>query len=272
MPVRNEPWPEGTPSWVDAQVDDVAAAAAFYTDLLGWDIQDAGPEAGGYHMASLGGSTVAGIGPKPGNAGPRPSVWSTYFAVDNADETAARITEAGGRLMMAPFEVLGQGRMTVAFDPTGAAFGLWQAAGHRGIERYNEPGAVFWNELHTRDYDTARDFYAKVFGYTYTDMGDGQNFIYSTFERPSDGQTAGGVSHDTGLAEDTPNYWLTWFMVANTDATLEKAGQLGAAVLFPATDSPFGRMAVLQGAQGEVFGVIQAPENQQQTDTTTVGN
>jgi predicted enzyme related to lactoylglutathione lyase len=56
-----------------------------------------------------------------------------------------------------------------------------------------------------------------------------------------------------------PNYWLTWFAVADPDATIDQATGLGARVLFPATDSPFGRMAVLQGAQGEVFGIIQPP-------------
>lgn len=267
MPVRNEPWPEGTPNWVDAQVDDVPAAATFYTALFGWELQDAGPEAGGYHMALLQGSPVAGIGPKPDTAAPMPSVWSTYFAVNDADATAARITEAGGRLMMPPFDVMDQGRMSVAFDTAGAAFGLWQPMAHHGFARYNEPGAVTWNELHTRDYQGSREFYTKVFGYTYTDIGDGENFVYATFERP-DGQTAGGISHDTGLAEGAPNYWLTWFNVADTDATLEKAVTLGSSVLFPATDSPFGRMAVLRGAQGEVFGIINPPAGAPGTDPT----
>ncbi|WAH95253.1 VOC family protein [Arthrobacter sp. MMS18-M83] len=259
MPVRNESWPEGTPNWVDAQVDDVKAAADFYSRLFGWVIQDAGPEAGGYHMAFLGGSPVAGIGPKPENAGPLPSVWSTYLAVDDADATAAKITEAGGQLMMPPFDVMDQGRMSVAFDTAGAAFGIWQSTGHHGIGRYNEPGAVCWNELHTRGYQPAREFYASVFGFSYTDIGDGSEFVYSTFERPKDGQTVGGISHDTNLPDGVPSYWLTWFQVQDPDATLEAAAALGAATLFPPTDSPFGRMAILQGPQGETFGIINPP-------------
>lgn len=262
MPVRNEAWPEGTPNWVDAQVDDVEAAASFYSTLFGWDIHDAGPGAGGYHMAFLDGSVVAGIGPKPENAGPMPSVWSTYIAVDDADATAAKITEAGGSLMMPPFDVMDQGRMTVAFDAAGAAFGLWQAKAHHGIAVHGEPGSVTWNELHTRDYQRSRDFYAQVFGYTYTDLEGGDEFTYATVERAADSQTVGGISHDTSLAEGMPNYWLTWFAVADPDATIEQATGLGAGVLFPATDSPFGRMAVLQGAQGEVFGIIQPPATQ----------
>ncbi len=36
----------------------------------------------------------------------------------------------------------------------------------------------------------------------------------------------------------------------------DKAVELGATVLMPADDSSFGRMGILQGPQGEAFGVI----------------
>ena len=44
--------------------------------------------------------------------------------------------------------------------PTGAFFGVWEAAAHRGSELVNEPGTVVWNELVTTDLDTAAAFYA----------------------------------------------------------------------------------------------------------------
>ena len=46
---------------------------------------------------------------------------------------------------------LDAGRMTVAQDPTGAIFGVWQAGTHHGAELANEPGSFQWNELETRD-------------------------------------------------------------------------------------------------------------------------
>ncbi|NKX51266.1 VOC family protein, partial [Arthrobacter deserti] len=51
MPVRNGPWPAGSPCWADCQVDDVQAARRFYAGLFGWDIQEGPEEAGGYLMA-----------------------------------------------------------------------------------------------------------------------------------------------------------------------------------------------------------------------------
>ena len=44
--------------------------------------------------------------------------------------------------------------------------------------------------------------------------------------------------------------------MADTDETIERATALGARVLMPAQDTPYGRMATLQGAQGERFAVI----------------
>jgi hypothetical protein len=38
-------------------------------------------------------------------------------------------------------DIPGSGRMAFGFDPTGAAFGLWQAGGHLGFGLVNEPGS-----------------------------------------------------------------------------------------------------------------------------------
>ena len=55
--------------------------------------------------------------------------------------------------------------MTVAQDPTGAIFGVWQAGTHHGAQLANEPGSFQWNECETRDVAAAEEFYKAVFGY-----------------------------------------------------------------------------------------------------------
>ena len=100
-----------------------------------------------------------------------PAVWSTYFATADVDATARKAAEAGAQLFMPPFDVLDVGRMAFAADPTGAAFGLWQAKTHHGVAIYDEPGCVTWNELHTRDYAGAQAFYTRLFSYTYDEIG-----------------------------------------------------------------------------------------------------
>ena len=254
MPTRDEAWPQGTPCWVDCQVDDATAARDFYSSLFGWEILDSPEDAGGYLMAMKNGRPAAGIGQKPADT-PMPSVWTTYIAADSADDIAARVAGAGGQVFIPAFDVLDVGRMLVAADPSGGVFGVWEAKAHNGAGVFNEHGAYCWNELHTQQYAVAQAFYASVFGWVYTEIGDGTNFVYSTFALGEGDDPIGGIN-DAAKMSESPSYWLTWFQVDDTDAALARAVELGATQLMGPDDSPFGRTGILSGPQGEVFGVI----------------
>jgi hypothetical protein len=254
MPVRDEPWPPGTPCWVDAQVADTTAARDFYGRLFGWEIYDGPEEAGGYLMAYKNDKVVAGIGPRPDDL--TTSMWSTYLAADDVDALAPRITAAGGSLAMAPTDVLDAGRMLIAVDPTGATFGAWQAGRTAGAAVHNEHGAYCWNDLHTPDFAGARDFYAAVFGYTYEDIGDGVTLRYATFTPPGGEGPVGGINDDTLAGGERPAYWLTWFQVDDVDAATALATELGGHLLTGPDTTPFGRTASIEGPQGEVFGLL----------------
>jgi len=259
MPTRDEPWPAGTPSWVDLSTDDPKAAGEFYSQLFGWSIDDPGEEAGGYLLAMKNDRPAAGIGPKP--APEMPSNWSTYFASDDVDATAKAVEAAGGSLHMEPFDVMDNGRMFFGTAPDGSTFGVWQAGSHIGAGIVNEPGSLSWNELHSHDLDKAKAFYASVFDYTFDDMSSPE-FTYFIFKRPSDEFGVGGMGTAGMLPEGVPSVWLTWFAVASCDDAVAKVTELGGSVTMEPNDSPFGRMAVVSGAQGEVFGVIGLSEAQ----------
>ncbi len=102
---RDTAWPEGTPCWVDLGVADIKKAITFYSAQFGWDIEEGGPEVGGYSLATIGGRNVAGIGPKMGGE-QQPTMWTTYLAVDDADATAAKIKGAGGQVVMDVMDVM----------------------------------------------------------------------------------------------------------------------------------------------------------------------
>jgi len=258
MPTRDESWPNGTPCWVDVMVTDTAAAKAFYAGLFGWDIQEGPPEAGGYAMCMLNGRPVAAISPKP-EANPFPNCWSTYLASDDVDATVAKAKAAGSTFTMEPMDVLTAGRMAFGTDPTGAPYGIWQAGDHKGVGFYNEPGALIWNELMTRDYEGAKTFYGSVFGYEYDDMDDATNFEYSRIKR-SDGRVVAGIGRlDAEVPATMAPAWTTYFNVADVDATAAKAAELGATIQNEPWDTPFDRMAVIRGPQGEVFAIMTAP-------------
>lgn len=252
MVTRDTAWTPGTPCWVDIGVPDIPKAAAFYAGVFGWDIQDTGPEGGGYRMCTLGSRPVAGIGAQ---AAPDSGVyWTTYLASADADLTAAEIKAAGGQVMMAPFDVMGVGRMFIAADPGGALFGVWEARSHTGIQLANEPGSLIWSENMSRHYEANQAFYAAVFGYQFGDIGaEGMN--YATLD--IDGRPVGGIG-EIGADEpaDVPANWRTYFGVADTDAALAKVTALGGSVVMPAWDSPYGRMAIVSDDQGGVFAVM----------------
>ena len=64
---------------------------------------------------------VATLGPIPDDQTDVPAHWSVTFAVDDADATAAKAAELGGRVIVAPFDAPWV-RMTVIADPQGATF------------------------------------------------------------------------------------------------------------------------------------------------------
>lgn len=252
MVMRDTPWPPGTPCWVDLGCDDVPAAKTFYAGLFGWQVNEGPPEAGGYIVCELGGRPAAGIGPKMGPS-EVPNAWTTYLATQDADVTGAKIKASGGQLMAEPFDVLDVGKMAVGVDPGGAVFGIWQARSHTGFGLANEPGSVCWNENMSSSFEANKAFYSAVFGYQYDDMGDG--FRYATFK--TTGDVMGGIGQlDTQAQAGLPSHWLTYFGVADTDAAITTLTGLGGAVIRPAWDTPFGRMAIVRDSQAAAFALI----------------
>ena len=148
----------GVPCWVDTSHPDPEAAVDFYGGLFGWEFEDVMPPdaPGKYFMARLRGVDVAAVGSAP-SPGPAVAAWNTYVWVDSADQTAAKVTAAGGKVLMEPFDVGDAGRMAVFADPEGAAICVWQAGRHRGSRIINEHGALNFNGLSTRDPARAKD-------------------------------------------------------------------------------------------------------------------
>jgi len=254
MPTRSDPWPAGTPCWVDLGAPDVAASTAFYGAVLGWSFFDSGAEFGNYNICQVNGHAAAAIGPKQDPS--QPTAWTVYLASDDADATAAAITANGGTVLADPFDVPGNGRMTVAMDPTGAAFGVWQAAGTIGAEIYNEPGGLTWEDARLTDPVAARAFYTAVFGYTYRELG-GAPGDYTTFHLGGD--ALGGMGGMMGAPPGTPSHWVAYFSVADVDAAVAAATGSRGTLLGEPMDTPFGRMAFLTDPDGAVFALAGPP-------------
>jgi hypothetical protein len=182
-----------------------------------------------------------------------PTAWTLYFASDDADATAELVAQHGGSVLFEPMDIAGNGRMCVAVDPAGAAFGVWQARGMIGAGVVNEPGGLVWEDARLADPEAAKRFYSGVFGFTYESF-EGAPEQYWTFHRGGD--PLGGIGGMMGAPEGTPSHWLTYFAVADTDAALAAARDAGGAVVDGPDDSPFGRIGVLADPFGATFAVI----------------
>ena len=121
--VAGEP---GSAAWYELYASDAKQARDFYTTLLG---ASADSMSGGMeyyvlkHGEQFGG--IMQIDPTWGDLHPQ---WAIYFAVANADETAATIVAHGGKVLGSiddsPF-----GRLAAAMDPSGAMFKILQLPG-----------------------------------------------------------------------------------------------------------------------------------------------
>jgi predicted enzyme related to lactoylglutathione lyase len=273
-------YPPGVPCWVDTSQPDPEAAARFYGGLFGWEFEDRMPAdaPGNYLVAKLHGRDVAAVGSQMEGSPPTP-VWNTYIAVDSADDTAAKITKAGGSTLAEPFDVLDAGRMGVFSDPSGAVFSVWQAKQHNGAQLVNEAGTWNFSDLNTRDVDGAAAFYGDVFGWVAGALeGGGMEFTFLRLPGYGDflertvqpglraGQDEAGAPPEFAdvvasmvrmtsdrFPDEVPPNWSVTFAVDDTDATAARAEELGAMLMAPPMDAGPTRIAVVRDPQGAAF-------------------
>ncbi|MFF1422894.1 VOC family protein [Streptomyces sp. NPDC058280] len=232
---------------------DLQAAQDFYGTALGWTFR---PTSLGedFTVALADGSPVAGIGALA------PSLqaavaWTPYFAVDDADASAARVRERGATVAVGPLS-MNTGRATLAADPDGAVFGLWEGRIIPGwsVGLGSGPARL---ELRTRDAFAAAIFYAEVLTWG-SDEKDSCEVHYE------DGQVlVRDDSHTVaalcgGAVESAPDpqirpRWHVSFHVPDVDASVKAASAAGGTVVLPPATSAAGREATLRDPDGGLF-------------------
>jgi predicted enzyme related to lactoylglutathione lyase len=248
-------YPDNLFAWVDVTTTDLAGAKAFYGGLFGWDFDDQETDMGTiYAMCQLDGWNVAGMGPLSPDMQEQgiPPFWSSYVKHSDVDAVARRITANGGTLLFPPMDVMDAGRMLMATDPAGAAFGVWQPKAHIGAQVVNSPNSLVWNELQTRDVEGAKAFYGTVFGWTHQTDANG----YVVFQ--VDGRAQAGMMQIDESWGEVPNNWAVNIMVEDCQASAGKAQELGGTSKVPPTRAgEMGTFAVVQDPQGAILTIMQ---------------
>jgi uncharacterized protein len=249
----------GTFCWPELATTDQKAGVAFYRDLFGWDLneQPIGPTEV-YSMFLMRGKEVAAaytLQPEERQSGAPPH-WNLYVAVANVDETVKRATGLGAKVLAPPFDVMDAGRMAVLQAPDGSVFPVWQAQKHPGAKILNEPGALCWSELTTRDTKAAESFYTALFGWTAKHGAPSAAMEYTEFSNQGK-PGVGMMPMPAHMPAGVPSYWMPYFQVADCDGSAAKAKGLGAKVMVPPQDiSKTGRFAILSDPQGAMFAVF----------------
>lgn len=283
MPERDGYIP-GVPCWVDTGHPDPESVLPFYSGVFGWQFEDAvaGGAEGHYFLARIRGGDVAAVGSIPEGAPPK-AAWNTYVWVDSTDETVSKSREAGGGVLIEPFDVMEAGRMAMLTDTEGAVFSVWQAKNHKGATVVNEHGSLNFNGLATRDPERAKAFYGAVFGWKTLTLPAGLMWTLPGYgdhlEEASPGLRAqmSQMGAPEGFIDvvaalnpiadddnsDVPAHWSVTFAVDDADTTAAQARELGGEVVAGPLDAPWTRMTVIRDPQGATFIASQfVPENQ----------
>ncbi|HMA29197.1 MAG TPA: VOC family protein [Thermoanaerobaculia bacterium] len=252
--VRHEP---GTFCWPELATTDADSAKALYGGLFGWTFDDQAAASGTtYTVARLAGRDVAALYALERSQRLSGAVvrWNSYAAVASADESATRVKALGGTVFGAPFDVGKNGRMAIVKDPQGATLCLWEARAHPGAQIVGEVGSLCWTELATTDTSAAGHFYASLFGWALKRQETGVRAYTELWKGP---RPAGGIMKIEKEREAAGPVWDVYFRVANCDAAVAKARELGAHVSIGPDDiEKVGRYAFLSDREGATFAVM----------------
>lgn len=115
-----------------------------------------------------------------------------------------------------------------------------------------EAGTFSWAELASTDADAAKEFYGKLFGWSYEDVPAGDDGVYTMAS--ADGGFAAAL-----MQADGPARWNSYISVDDVDAVTKQAEEAGATVhAGPFDVMEAGRMSVIQDPTGGVVSLWQA--------------
>ncbi|AYD00100.1 VOC family protein [Neorhizobium sp. NCHU2750] len=249
--------------WCELMTSDTAAAGAFYSAVIGWQVNAIRlPDLPPYFLFEIGeGDNCPGIGGMMGFPpeldGKLPPNWTGYVAVDDVDETCVEYEALGGRIQRQPDDIPGIGRFAVVADPHGAVVCIMTPIPPENPPREpgpNDVGNVGWRELYAGNGEEAFDFYASVFGWTRDhDFPMGDMGVYRIFAHA--GQAIGG------MMTKPPNVpvpcWSYYFNVEAIDAAIGRVNANGGTVVFGPQEVPGGSFIIqATDPQGAFFCLV----------------
>ena len=224
--------------WHEVGTTDLKAGEDFYAQIAGWKTESWSQNPS-YKLFTARRESKAGlylINESPNTLTPPPH-WLSYIGTPDVDATVRQAVELGGKVMVPAYNVPSVGRMAHLQDPQGALFAV-SSQEQRSKFRDSQLGDFSWHELLTSNWQTAFDFYAKLFGWEKMEAMDmGPQGTYQIFG--TGGHQLGGMFNPGGLPAGGP-LWVPYIMVADARRTAETAKEFGATIVQGPIEVPGG--------------------------------
>ena len=259
----NAPNPPGDFIWYELITPDPVGAKTFYDAVVGWTVEPQPSGVMDYRMIGRSDGRNAGgvmrLTDDMATHGARP-IWLGYINVDDVDSTVASIEQAGGKALLAAFDIPDIGRIAMVTDPQGAPFYVMKAIPPAGQTKQasdvfspDQPQRVSWNELSTSDPVAARKFYGDRFGWgtdEFMDMGELGEYRFIE----QGGTRIGALS---GVMPGQQPKWRYYFRVPSIAAAKDIAEQKGGTIHMGPHQVPTGDYIIIgTDPQGAEFALV----------------
>jgi hypothetical protein len=241
---------------VELYSEDPEATRAFSETVFGWSVEPVEgmeEEYDSWRAPNPPGGGIVGLdGPFA-----TPST-VLYLDVDDLGAAVASIVDAGGEILMEETAVPEMGVFAVFRDPGGVVSAAWEdryegeppEGGWPAFTDDPEPGSVAHFELYSDDPAATRRLYDDVFGWTFEEVGDGDDEY--TMARPPTPPYGGLVAVTDEMVPGT----MLFVLVDDAgDASRVVADAGGRLLREPFDIEGWGRMAVLEAPGGVVQAV-----------------
>jgi len=117
----------GAVTWTDLTVPNADEVKNFYSEVVGWKSEPV--DMGGYNDYNMNspttGNTNVGICHTRGINANLPPQWLVYITVEDVEKSAAKCVDLGGKIIVEPKKMEGDGRYCVIQDIAGAVAALF---------------------------------------------------------------------------------------------------------------------------------------------------
>ena len=224
--------------WHEVGANDLKAGEDFYSRITGWKAENWSQNPS-YKLFVAKREAKAGLYLTVSSSHatpPPPPSWLSYIGTPDVDATVRQAVELGGKVVVPAYNVPTVGRMAHLQDPQGAMFAV---SSQDKRTPYTDPqiGDFSWHELLTTNWQTAFDFYAKLFGWEKMEAMDmGPQGTYQIFG--TGGHQLGGM-FNPGPQPGGP-LWIPYVLVGDARRTADVARGMGATIAHGPSEVPGG--------------------------------